>query len=120
MATFAEPLSRLTALSSLTVPRLVAARSGIFILHLFKERSRHKKRLTCNGSFTSLITLAKVRLFSHSAKYFRDFLLKNGNVFAKLYKHIRIKIQNASTYQILHKNGKMCNFALSNVSCVKL
>lgn len=66
------------ALSSLTVPLLVAASRGIFILHLFKERTRHKKRLTCNGSFTSLITLTKVRLFSHPSKYFDDFLLKNG------------------------------------------
>ena len=110
---------KVMALGSLTVPLLVAARSGIFILHLFKERTRHKKRLTCNGSFTSLITPTKVRLFSHSSKYLGDFLLKNSQVFRKLYKSIRIKIQNVSAHQFLHKNGKMCNFALSNVSCVK-
>lgn len=54
--------------------------------------------------------------FLYTSKYFNHFLLKNGQVFAKLYKHIRIKIQKASTHQFLHKNDKMCSFVLSNVS----
>jgi hypothetical protein len=74
------------ALGSLTVPLSGCSQERDFYFTPIQRTTRHKKRLTCNGNFTSLITLAKVRLFSHSSKCFSGFLLKNWNVFAKLYK----------------------------------
>lgn len=68
------------ALGSLTVPLSGCSQWRDFYLHLFKERTRHKKRLTCKRSSISLSHYKGTTFFVHP-QIFQPFYFKKWSSF---------------------------------------